>query len=39
VSFRRITESAHFPKALYGATALYFLSWVFKLVSFQFAGL
>jgi hypothetical protein len=38
MSFRRITESAHFSKAVYAATALYFLSWIFKLADFQFAG-
>jgi hypothetical protein len=38
MSFRRITESAHFSKAIYAATALYFLSWIFKLADLQFAG-
>ncbi len=38
MSFRRITETAHFCKAIYAATALYFLSWIFKLAEFQFAG-
>jgi hypothetical protein len=38
ISFRRITESAHFCKALYAGSALYFLSWVFKLASFHYAG-
>ena len=38
MSFRRITESVHFSKALYAATALYFLSWIFKLADFQYAG-
>ena len=38
VSFRRITEHAHFGKAIYAATALYFLSWIFKLATFRFAG-
>lgn len=38
ISFRRITESAHFSKAIYAATALYFLSWIFKLADFQYAG-
>jgi hypothetical protein len=38
VSFRRITESVHFTKAVYGATALYLLSWIFKLADFQFAA-
>jgi len=37
ISFRRITEHAHFPKAVYAATALYFLSWMFKLAEFHFA--
>src|SRR5208337_92007 len=31
ISFRRITEHDLFPKALYAATALYFISWIFKL--------
>jgi uncharacterized protein DUF2752 len=35
ISFRRITESAHFSKALYAGTALYFLSWIFKLAEFH----
>jgi hypothetical protein len=38
MSFRRITESAHFIKAVYAATALYFLSWIFKLADFQYIG-
>lgn len=38
ISFRSITESAHFTKAIYAATALYFLSWIFKLAEFQYAG-
>lgn len=38
MSFRRITESVHFSKALYAATALYFLSWIFKVAEIQFAG-
>jgi hypothetical protein len=38
MSFRRITENAHFTKAVYGATALYLLSWIFKLADLQFAG-
>jgi hypothetical protein len=38
MSFRRITESAHFSKAVYAATALYFLSWIFKLADLQFVG-
>jgi uncharacterized protein DUF2752 len=39
ISFRRITESAQFSTALYAATALYFLTWIFKLANFRFAGL
>jgi Protein of unknown function (DUF2752) len=31
MSFRRITESAYFTKAVYSATALYFMSWICKL--------
>jgi hypothetical protein len=38
VSFRRITESAHFMKAVYAATAFYFLSWIFKVAEFRLAG-
>jgi hypothetical protein len=38
MSFRRITESVLFSKAVYTATALYFLSWFFKLALVQFAG-
>jgi len=38
ISFRRITESAHFTKAIYAGTALYLLSWIFKLAEFHFAG-
>ena len=38
VSFRRVTERAYFSKAVYAATALYLLSWVFKMATFQFAG-
>jgi hypothetical protein len=37
ISFRQITESAHFIKAVYAATALYFLSWIFKLGEIEFA--
>jgi len=37
ISFRRITESAHFTKAVYAGTALYFLSWIFKLAEFHAA--
>ena len=35
ISFRRITESAYFTKAVYAGTALYFLSWAFKLAEFH----
>jgi hypothetical protein len=38
ISFRRITESAHFTKAVYCGTALYFCSWFFKLAQIHFAG-
>jgi hypothetical protein len=38
LSFRRITENAHFIKAVYAATTLYFLSWIFKIAEFRFAG-
>jgi hypothetical protein len=38
MSFRRITESAHFCKGIYAATALYFLSWIFKVADLQFAS-
>jgi len=38
ISFRRITESAHFTKAVYCVTALYFLSWMFKLAAFHYAA-
>jgi len=31
ISFRRITESAYFTKAVYAGTALYLLSWMLKL--------
>jgi hypothetical protein len=37
VSFRRVTESAHFTKAVYSATALYLLSWIYKLATFHLA--
>jgi len=37
ISFRRITESAHFAKTVYAASALYLLSWMFKLAEFHFA--
>ena len=36
MSFRRITESAQFTKAVYAVTALYFLSWVLKLADLRF---
>jgi hypothetical protein len=36
MSFRRITESAQFTKAVYAATALYFLNWIFKLAELRF---
>jgi len=38
ISFRRITESAGFTKAIYAGTALYFISWFFKLATFHYAG-
>jgi hypothetical protein len=38
ISFRRITESAAFIRAAYAATALYFMSWIFKLATFHYAG-
>lgn len=38
VSFRRIAESAGFTRAVYVATALYLLSWVFKLATFHFVS-
>jgi CBS-domain-containing membrane protein len=38
ISFRRITEHDLFPKSLYAATALYFISWIFKLSTFHFVG-
>ena len=38
ISFRRITEGAHFAKAVYAATAFYFMSWIFKLGLTQFAN-
>ena len=38
ISFRRITESAHFTKAVYAATAFYFMSWIFRLALMQFAS-
>jgi hypothetical protein len=38
ISFRRITESAHFTKVVYVATACYFTSWAFKLTMMHFSG-
>jgi hypothetical protein len=38
ISFRRITEHAWFNKTIYASTVLLFVSWVFKLAEFQFAG-
>jgi hypothetical protein len=38
ISFRRITESDHFTKAIYVATACYFTSWAFKLTMIHFSG-
>lgn len=38
ISFRRITESAHFTRAVYAATALYFMSWALKLATFHLVG-
>ena len=38
ISFRRITESAHFIRAVYVGTACYFTSWVFKLTLMHFSG-
>jgi hypothetical protein len=38
ISFRRITESAVFTRAVYAATAVYFFSWIFKLATFHYAG-
>jgi len=35
ISFRCITEHAHFTKAVYCITALYFLSWMLKLAQFH----
>lgn len=36
IAFRRITETAAFTKAVYASTALYFLSWIFKLAEFHY---
>jgi hypothetical protein len=38
ISFRRITENAHFTSAVYVTTALYFTSWIFKLSLMHFSG-
>ena len=38
ISFRRITENAHFTKAVYAATALYFVSWAYKLALIHYAA-
>ena len=38
ISFRRFTEHRHFIQVLYFATALYLISWGFKLSQFHFAG-
>jgi hypothetical protein len=38
ISFRRITDHAWFNRAIYASTALLFVSWIFKLAEFQFAG-
>jgi hypothetical protein len=38
ISFRRITESAHFTKAVYAATACYVTSWIFKLTLMHFSA-
>jgi hypothetical protein len=38
ISFRRITESAHFIKVVYTGTACYFSSWIFKLAMIHFAA-
>ena len=38
ISFRHITETALFCKSVYAASALYFLSWVFKLITFRYGG-
>lgn len=38
ISFRRITDHAWFNKAVYASTVLLFVSWMFKLAEFQFAG-
>ncbi len=35
ISFRRITESAGFPRAVYAATALYLMSWAFKVATMR----
>jgi hypothetical protein len=33
-----VAEGAWFNKAVYASTVLLFVSWVFKLAEFQFAG-
>jgi hypothetical protein len=38
ISYRRITESAAFPRAVYAATGLYLMSWVFKVAEFHFGA-
>ena len=38
ISFRQITDHAWFNRAIYASTVLLFVSWVFKLAGFQFAG-
>jgi hypothetical protein len=37
LSFRLITENRHFIKAVYAATAFYFLSWIVKLGEIEIA--
>ena len=38
ISFRRITESRRFTKAVHAGTVFYFLSWMFKIAEFHLAG-
>jgi hypothetical protein len=38
MSFRRITESIYFSKAVYAACALYMMSWIFKIAEFKYTG-
>ncbi|MGB8032163.1 MAG: DUF2752 domain-containing protein [Terracidiphilus sp.] len=38
ISFRRITDHAWFNRAIYASTVLLFVSWIFKLAEFHFAG-